>query len=411
MSQYVHMSSSKFFNMINQGQPLFIADIRSLDSFQKCRIRNSHSFTIESSSGEIVLDYFRQSIEKNSVRVVCIFDESTPSGAIEQLVPLITSIGGSKVLSIDHVDFDVFFRAYPRSAFLYLGTDFPKQDTKLPKKEYPTDVIDQFMYLGNFYDATDEGILKHLLITHIVDATGEKLSKAAATKLGIAYLPVKLWDIEGADITQYFDQVIAFIELAKSYKPLSPEVDQSTETGTTTSDSGTQINSTIGGGSGSKGCILIHCRAGISRSSTFVLAYLLWARLEPSLRSAVRRVVTERPFVLPNPSFRDQLRAYELALLGSASFADDAEMLEFISSFNYCWSGMFTSESDFDRIPIVYAMQGKKNAISPLDEYPPEGAADNSQSSSAKPKKPFLKRGAGGVGSKKAAVSAPALQG
>eukprot|EP01034_Spumella_vulgaris_P029962 gene29962-37101_t len=224
------------------------------------------------------------------------------------------------------------------------------------------------MFLGSYYDAKDEEVLRNLQITHIVDATGEKLSQTAANNLGIAHMPVYIWDQEGADISEHFESVLSFIASATAVK----------------------------------GRILIHCRAGISRSTSLVLVHLLHSGLETSLRAAFTRVLLERPFICPNPSFRDQLREYEFTLLGSRSFEDDEDVLRLISSLNLCWSGIFTKESDFDRIPIAMVKSGKNQKFL-QQEYPPfesdeQHEGEDSSVKVTKPKKPFLKRGEGKKG-------------
>jgi hypothetical protein len=356
------------FNIINQNKPTFYADFRGEIAFRKCRIRGSTEICILSKPAEVIYEHLIRVTEKNSVIVVCIFDRNSAAAA-DETSTFVKNATMKNILSVELLNFDDFYCAYPRCAFLFLGTDFPDQTMRKPAKEYPTDIVPQFLYLGSYYDASDESIVSHLKITHIVDATGAKLSCETATKLGVSYLPIHIWDMEGCDIAQHFDAVLAFIDSC-SAEP--------------------------------QGRIIVHCRAGISRSSTFVLAYLMKKRLVDSLQSALQLVIGERPFVLPNPSFRDQLRAYEMALFAKTSFADDAAMMAYISTMNHCWSGMFTKETDFDRIPIVFANKSAK-ALTHMDEFPSEAAASAEGDSNPKPKNTFLKRGSG----KKSSVLEP----
>lgn len=64
--------------------------------------------------------------------------------------------------------------------------------------------------------------------------------------------------------------------------------------------------------------ILVHCRMGISRSVTFVLAYLLHAKRIP-LRYSFPYLRQLRPIVMPNGGFWLQLKEYEYLQLGKNS--------------------------------------------------------------------------------------------
>lgn len=63
-----------------------------------------------------------------------------------------------------------------------------------------------------------------------------------------------------------------------------------------------------------KGAV-VHCVAGVSRSTTLVLAYLL-KYTDMSLRVAFRHTKASRPVVRPNMSFMGQLMEYEARLKG-----------------------------------------------------------------------------------------------
>lgn len=58
------------------------------------------------------------------------------------------------------------------------------------------------------------------------------------------------------------------------------------------------------------GTVLIHCQAGISRSSTTLCAYLMKSQ-GISRDEAFRLIKDKRPIVRPNPGFWDQLKVYE----------------------------------------------------------------------------------------------------
>ncbi|CAF0788527.1 unnamed protein product [Brachionus calyciflorus] len=67
-----------------------------------------------------------------------------------------------------------------------------------------------------------------------------------------------------------------------------------------------------------KGSCLVHCVAGISRSATIILAYLM-KYLKISLKEAHSHVKSKRPFIRPNLGFWKQLVDYEKSLFQTNS--------------------------------------------------------------------------------------------
>jgi predicted protein tyrosine phosphatase len=67
--------------------------------------------------------------------------------------------------------------------------------------------------------------------------------------------------------------------------------------------------------------VLVHCLAGISRSATVVLAYLMQSH-RMTFRDAIVHVKSRRPIVYPNSGFLRQLVAFERSLYGEESVPD-----------------------------------------------------------------------------------------
>eukprot|EP01059_Diplonema_ambulator_P020949 TRINITY_DN348_c1_g2_i2.p1 TRINITY_DN348_c1_g2~~TRINITY_DN348_c1_g2_i2.p1 ORF type:complete len:280 (+),score=59.88 TRINITY_DN348_c1_g2_i2:85-840(+) len=130
-----------------------------------------------------------------------------------------------------------------------------------------------WLYLGGVRDTENPNLLREHGITHIVDLTPE--SNATHWK-GISYLPVPVQDHSDQQITPHFNKIIAFIESAKQ-------------------------NNTAA---------LVHCRLGISRSATAVIAYLMKMLCVPFVlaRDIVRQC---RPSINPNMGFITALTQYE----------------------------------------------------------------------------------------------------
>jgi len=66
--------------------------------------------------------------------------------------------------------------------------------------------------------------------------------------------------------------------------------------------------------------VYVHCAAGVSRSATVVIAYLMKTS-KMNLNDAARLVKTKRSIVCPNEGFVRQLRAYEQELEGRSPLA------------------------------------------------------------------------------------------
>ena len=61
------------------------------------------------------------------------------------------------------------------------------------------------------------------------------------------------------------------------------------------------------------GGVLVHCHKGVSRSSTYVIGYLM-KKNEMSLQEALEFVKSIRPIIMPNLAFMAQLKTYEMQL-------------------------------------------------------------------------------------------------
>lgn len=162
-------------------------------------------------------------------------------------------------------------------------------DTKngLHRMSYPNEIVDEFLYVGNQWQASEPTIVSNLGITHILSACVETSLRLP----NVSYFQIPLKDKVDAPLSDYFDVAYEFIQKAKQ----------------------------------EKGRILIHCVQGISRSATLAIMYICRAK-RWSLVSTYNYVLARRNLIYPNLGFIIQLVKVELEEFGCASIRDFSEI-------------------------------------------------------------------------------------
>ncbi|CAL8404153.1 unnamed protein product [Boreogadus saida] len=128
------------------------------------------------------------------------------------------------------------------------------------------------LYLGNIRDSENRGSLSQNGITHILSV----YNNAKPVLEDKTYLCINAADASSQNLSQYFKECIAFIHECR-----------------------------LKGGS-----CLVHCLAGVSRSTTVVVAYLM--TVTPyGWEECLTAVKAVRPFVGPNAGFQKQLQEYQ----------------------------------------------------------------------------------------------------
>ena len=148
---------------------------------------------------------------------------------------------------------------------------------------YRLDHIVNNVWIGDWNDSVTPQKLIINNIKAIVTLNSEfihgYLDEFMYRELGIAHIRIDIQDSRKADITPHLNSILRFISDANREN----------------------IN------------VLVHCSAGISRSASVVIAYLIAAfGLDYDRALAHTRAI--RPIVRPNSSFEKQLRAFEAAL-------------------------------------------------------------------------------------------------
>lgn len=149
-----------------------------------------------------------------------------------------------------------------------------------------SEILDNFLYLGSGKDASNVALLKKLGITHVLCMVNgwSPQAKWGEASFNLLHLPVL--DKQTARIFHLFPKAIAFIDEAKA----------------------------------NNAKVLVHCAAGISRSSTIVIAYLMQSN-NMNLKKAYEYVYAKRYTIRPNPGFFSQLIEFDIQLYSQASMS------------------------------------------------------------------------------------------
>ncbi|XP_062499495.1 dual specificity protein phosphatase 14-like [Corticium candelabrum] len=147
-------------------------------------------------------------------------------------------------------------------------------------------VLDNFLFLGSAESLKKRNVLMEKSISLVINATVDvpHATVDSSQLQEVEFLRIPVTDKPDSLLSSHFDTVSDKIEEARL--------------------SGKNV--------------LVHCRAGISRSSTLVLAYLMKHK-EMTLLDAYRHVKSRRPFAQPKPNFWQQLMDFEKELFGKNS--------------------------------------------------------------------------------------------
>ncbi|KAL3685725.1 hypothetical protein R1sor_003747 [Riccia sorocarpa] len=136
--------------------------------------------------------------------------------------------------------------------------------------------LEQGLYLGPVGAAFNKGLLQNLNVTHILAVAG---GVDMPFPRDFKYMRIEVHDSAGVNLAKHFDRCFAFIDEARM----------------------------------NGGAVLVHCLAGISRSVTVAVAYLM---KKDGMRfpQALAHVKSRRKVAQPNPGFLRQLQEFDQQL-------------------------------------------------------------------------------------------------
>ncbi|XP_021348607.1 dual specificity protein phosphatase 1-like [Mizuhopecten yessoensis] len=139
----------------------------------------------------------------------------------------------------------------------------------------PVEIL-PYLFLGNSQHASQFELLERLGITSLINVS---TSCRNHFEEKFTYMNIPLDDNDTADLAAWFTRSITFIDTVKEQS----------------------------------GRVLVHCHAGVSRSATICLAYLMFTA-KIGLEVAFEHVQSRRSVISPNLNFMRQLKAYESEL-------------------------------------------------------------------------------------------------
>ena len=155
-------------------------------------------------------------------------------------------------------------------------------------KLYPDKVM-EYLFLGSLRTVQTEKVIRELKIERIVTA-GKGLEILDPLPPGVDQLALNVDDIPEQSLIPVFDEVTAYIDAAKRDSKR----------------------------------VVVHCFAGLSRSVTFVCAYLI-KQYGMTFKQSITTVKKARPNSNPNEGFRRQLIQYEKMVHGTEIDPTDPE--------------------------------------------------------------------------------------
>ncbi|KAF6204905.1 hypothetical protein GE061_019070 [Apolygus lucorum] len=227
----------------------------------------------------------KELLRRRGYKEVIVYDETTadserlPSNLFlvinslidDQREPILL-IGGLKEFSRRHRD-------HCEDSALSLGSPGGGLPTPNPGdpdiESHPPSRVLPFLYVGNARDARDADVLRGRGVSHVLNVTLTP-TPAPSDASGVTYRQLPASDSTQQNIKQYFEEAFSFIEEARK----------------------------------NNGSVLVHCQAGVSRSPTIAIAYIMKHR-GVTMVEAYKTVKTARPIISPNLNFMGQLLELE----------------------------------------------------------------------------------------------------
>lgn len=297
-----------------------IVDCRPYLSFSNSNIKGSGNVNLNSvvvrrsRGGPVPLQFvipdekalFR--LREGSISAVVVLDDRTPhwqklkKDSIAQIViSTLNHLASGAAICFLKGGYENFHSLYPDLCTEVKNADLTGSETEKRvnnhcepashhcKPDYdqgkPVEIL-PFLFLGSAYHASRQDYLSDLRITALLNVS-RRDQRPSKGQYDYKWIPVE--DSNTADISSHFHEAIEFIDRVKQ----------------------------------SGGKVLVHCEAGISRSPTICMAYIMRTQRR-QLEDAFDLIRQRRALISPNFSFMGQLLQFESEVLSSTPVSHPA---------------------------------------------------------------------------------------
>ncbi|XP_048872089.1 dual specificity protein phosphatase 6-like isoform X1 [Brienomyrus brachyistius] len=239
------------------------------------------------------------------------------------------------------------------------GSATESEESPVPNSQpaFPVQIL-PYLYLGCAKDSSNLDVLSKNNIKYILNVT-PNLPNTFEHDGDFKYKQIPISDHWSQNLSQFFPEAISFIVLLRWLFGESPECSIAalgdemyachlTERGipeTQIQDSASGLSSLFYKEARSKKCgVLVHCLAGISRSVTVTVAYLM-QKLHLSLNDAYDFVKQKKSNISPNFNFMGQLLDFERTLKSPCDNRSSSGPLYFSTPTNHNVFQLDTLES------------------------------------------------------------------
>lgn len=256
--------SKIFVDFRLKNDPLLFSEKVVIGILENCNINARHAIT----------DFHRV---KKSEHIVCILPFETEERVKEKIISCFDDNILSSSKTISFVNGETAIALYPELLISVSETE-DIFINPLPLNFFSKNTISCILpnlFISDMFCAQDEDIVSKLDITAVINLSPDLAKNAFESNPNFIYLTLHIQDNAKTDISKYFDVTKNFIDKHKKSRK-----------------------------------ILVHCAAGISRSATIIIAYVM-KTLHLSFQDAFTFVQEKHSATDPNLNFLIQLMQYE----------------------------------------------------------------------------------------------------